>query len=162
MEEGNPEKGKGTSLEIIIALALIIITIIASVYLLYPTYTTDSQNDIYEGFAQYYSNISVVEAYDLINSTTDVNLSIIDVRGLEGCGTCQFKNKGHLPGAVLNSNPNSLFNTTAIFIIYSVNGTVGANFSQQLMNHVYGMIYNIEGGFEAWKEAGFKLEYGSS
>lgn len=139
-----------------------VVCVIYCRYLLNPTYFPDSSNDIYEGFAQYYTNISVVEAYDLINTTTDINLSIIDVRGLEGCGTCQFKNKGHLPGAVLNSNPVSLFNTTAIFIIYSVDGTVGANFSQQLINYVYGMIYNLEGGFQAWKDAGFKLEYGSN
>ena len=162
MDEVNPETGKGKFLEIIVAIALVIITIIASVYLLYPTFTQDSQNDIYEGYAWYYTNISVGEAYDIKNTTTDINLSIIDVRGLEGCGTCQFKNKGHLPGAVLNSNPDSLFNTTAIFIIYSVDGTVGANFSQHLVYHVYGKIYNIEGGFQAWKDAGFELEYGSS
>ena len=162
MNEGNPENEKSKSLEIIVAIALVLITIIASVYLLYPSFTQDSQNDIYEGYALYYTNISVAEAFDTINTTTDINLSIIDVRGLEGCGTCQFKNKGHLPGAVLNSNPDSLFNSTAIFIVYSVNGTVGANFSQQLVNHVYGKIYNIDGGFEAWKDAGFKLEFGGS
>lgn len=162
MDEINTEKKKSNLLDMIVALALVIITIIASVYLLYPTFTQDSQNDIYKGYARSYTNISVSKAYNLINSTTDINLSIIDVRGLEGCGPCQFKNKGHLPGAVLNSNPDSLFNTTALFIIYSVDGTVGANFSQQLVNHVYGMIYNLEGGFEAWKDAGFELEYGSS
>ena len=161
MDETNPEKKKGKFLEAIIAIALVTITIIASVYLLYPTFFQDSQNDIYEGFAQYFANISVAEGFELINTTTDINLSIIDVRGLEGCGPCQFKNKGHLPGAVLNSNPDSLYNTTAIFIIYSVDGIVGANFSQQLINHVYGKIYNLEGGFEAWKDAGFELEYGA-
>jgi rhodanese-related sulfurtransferase len=162
MEETSPKKEKGNSLEWIVAIVLVIITIIASIYLLYPSFFPDSQNNVYEGYVQNYINISVADAYDIMNTTTDINLSIIDVRGLEGCGTCQFKNKGHLPGAVLNSNPNTLFNSTAIFIIYSVDGTVGANFSQQLVNHVYGKIYNLEGGIEAWRDAGFELEYGSS
>ena len=160
MDKASPKKVKGNSLESIVAIALVIITIIASIYLLYPTFFPDSQNNFYEGYAQNYTNISVAEAYDIINTTTDMNLSIIDVRGLEGCGSCQFKNKGHLPGAVLNSNPDSLFNSTAIFIVYSVDGTIGANFSQQLVNHVYGKIYNLEGGFEAWQDAGYELEYG--
>ena len=162
MDEASPKKVKGKSLESIVAIVLVIITIIASIYLLYPTFFPDSQNNFYEGYVQNYTNISVAEAYDIINTTTDMNLSIIDVRGLEGCGSCQFKNKGHLPGAVLNSNPDSLFNSTAIFIVYSVDGTVGANFSQQLVNHVYGKIYNLEGGIDAWRDAGFELEYGSS
>ncbi len=162
MDKASPKKEKGNSLESIVVIVLVIITIIASIYLLYPSFFPDSQNTIYEGYAQNYTNISVAEAYDIMNTTTDMNLSIIDVRGLEGCGTCQFKNKGHLPGAVLNSNPNSLFNSTAVFIIYSVDGTVGANFSQDLVNHVYGKIYNLEGGIEAWREAGFEIEYGSS
>jgi len=162
MDGASLKKGKSNSFESVIAIVLVIITIIASIYLLYPTFFPDSQNTLYEGFAQNYTNISVAEAYDIINTTTDINLSIIDVRGLEGCGTCQFKNKGHLPSAVLNSNPDSLFNSTAIFIIYSVDGTVGANFSQQLVNRVYGKIYNLEGGFDAWQDAGYELEYGSS
>jgi len=160
MDEASPKKRKGNFLESIVAIVLVTITIIASIYLLYPTFFQDSQNNPYERYAQNYTNISVADAFDLINTTTDINLSIIDVRGLEGCGSCQFKNKGHLPGAVLNSNPDSLFNSTAIFIVYSVDGTIGANFSQQLVNHVYGKIYNLEGGFEAWQDAGYELEYG--
>ena len=159
MAEVNPEKN-GKLPEMLVAIALIIITIIASMYLLYPTIFPDSQNDLYEGYAQFFTNISATEAYNLMNTTT--NLSIIDVRGLEGCGPCQFKNQGHLPGAVLNNNPDSLFNTTADILVYSKDGIVGANFSQDLVNHVYGKIYNLDGGIQAWRDAGYKLEYGSS
>ena len=162
MDEAGTKIKKGNLPELIVAIVLVIITIIASIYLLYPNFFQDSQNNLFEGYVQSYTNISVADASELLNTSTDMNISVIDVRGLEGCGSCQFKNKGHLPGAVLNSNPDSLFNSTGIYIIYSVDGTVGANFSQQLVNHVYGKIYNLEGGFEAWRDAGYELEYGIS
>lgn len=160
MVEVKPEKKNGKLLEMLVAIALIIITITASIYLLYPTIFPHSQNDLYEDYARFYTNISATEAYNLMNTTK--NLSIIDVRGLEGCGTCQFKNQGHLPSAVLNNNPDSLFNTTADILVYSKDGIVGANFSQDLVNHVYGKIFNLDGGIQAWRDAGYKLEYGSS
>lgn len=164
MDEVNPEKKNSKFPEIIIAIVLVAIIIIASLYLLYPTLFPNSENNnyIYVGYAKDYTNISVADAFNLMNITTDINLSIIDVRGLEGCGPCQFKNQGHLPQAVLNSNPDSLFNKTAIFIVYSKDGIIGANFSQELVNNVYGEIYNLEGGIEAWESAGYELEYGSS
>ena len=99
-----------------------------------------------------FSNIAPSEAYDLINTSS--NLKVIDCRGLEGCSTCQF-NKGHLPSAQLNSNPMSLYNLTKDVLVYSKNGTVGANFCQDLTDHVYGKIYNLEGGYNAWVAAGY-------
>jgi rhodanese-related sulfurtransferase len=60
----------------------------------------------------------------------------------------------------LNINPLVHFNTTENLLIYSKNGTVAEeDFCKVLVNHVYGKIYNLEGGFDAWKEAGYPISY---
>jgi len=98
-------------------------------------------------FTQSYQNITVEKAKEIINST--YNLSVIDVRGLEGCSACQFR-KGHLPGAVMNTNPETLYNSTNDILVYSRDGTKSAWFCEQLMGHVYGKVYNLEGGWNVW------------
>ena len=95
-----------------------------------------------------YTNITTPEAKQLIKSTS--NLSIVDVRGLEGCSSCQFK-RGHLPGAVMYENPEEFYNTTNDILVYSVDGTKGCWFCGQLMGQVFGNVYNLEGGWNDWK-----------
>jgi rhodanese-related sulfurtransferase len=152
MVETSPAKKEGMKLEIIVAIALIVIVVVASVYLVYMTdfFKTPETPDI--TYSTYYTNLNPEDAYDLINTSS--NLTIIDCRGLEGCSQCQF-NKGHLPGAELNSNPLTLYNYTSDILVYSVNGTIGEEFCEDLVNHVYGDIYNLEGGYEAWAARGF-------
>ena len=104
-------------------------------------------------YTQTYTNVTVEEAYDLINKSQHpgYNLTIIDCRGLEGCSTCQYKH-GHVPGAVRNENPLSLENLTDDILVYSVDGKIGAEYCKNLThNLVYGKIYNLEGGWNAWK-----------
>jgi len=159
MGKNKPKKRNGKRLEILMAIVLITITAIAVIYLLqYPDQKDQSQDNIIR-YTQFYTNISVQTASDLINSSinTSYNLSVIDCRGLEGCSSCQF-NKGHLPGAVLNSNPDSLLNETEDILVYSVNGDVGADFCEQLVGIVYGNIYNLKGGFTVWDAEGFEVE----
>jgi len=102
-----------------------------------------------------YTNITTEEAYNL--SITSNNLTIVDCRGLEGCSTCQF-NKGHLPGAEMNLNPKSLFNTTNDILVYSKNGSIGAGFCNDLIGNIKGNIYNLIGGYNAWSEDGYEIE----
>ena len=92
-----------------------------------------------------YSNINVSQAREIINDVT-----VIDVRGLEGCSQCQF-NQGHLPGALLYTDPKDLYNVSNNLLIYSVNGEKGEWFCEQLMGNVYGKVYNLQGGWNAWK-----------
>jgi rhodanese-related sulfurtransferase len=107
-----------------------------------PTYTTT------------FSNVTPKEAYEIINTTE--NLTVIDCR--EGCNICQF-NRGHLPGATMNINPATLYqvegdyNSTTDILVYSVDGKVGAEFCLDLTGHVYGKIYNLAGGYNAWAAA---------
>lgn len=137
-------------LGILTIIILILLGAAAAAFLTISALQTTQNNT--SGYTQTYKNITVEEAYNLINKSqnTDYNLTIIDCRGLEGCSTCQYK-RGHLPGAVRNDNPITLYNLTEDILVYSVNGTVGAQFCKDLTNHVYGKIYNLEGGWNAWK-----------
>jgi len=93
-----------------------------------------------------YENISVIQAHKILDMN---DTKVIDIRGLEGCGTCQF-NKGHLPGALRYTDPTELYNLSNTLLIYSVNGIKGEWFCEQLMGHVYGKVYNLAGGWNAW------------
>jgi len=116
----------------------------------------DEQNNDQNTTQKNLYNISAAEADELIK--TNYYLTIVDCRGLEGCSSCQF-NKGHLPGAELNMNPSSLFNTTNDILVYSKDGTVGYyNFSIALIGKTDGTIYNLKGGYSAWVAAGFEIE----
>lgn len=151
MDEVQPN-GDAKKSELIVAIVLIIICVVAAGYLA-MTYIWTAENPPAEiGYTTSYTNVTAPAAYDLINNT--VNLTVIDCRGLEGCSQCQF-NKGHLPGAMLNMNALSLYNNTNDTLVYSKDGTVGAGFCQELVGHVYGKIYNLEGGYEAWTRAGY-------
>jgi len=133
-------------------LIIVIIIAIAVVFYVLPQLLKEEDNT--PVFTSTYFNKTPEEAYNIINTTK--NLTVIDCRGLEGCSICQF-NKGHLPGAELNENPNSLFNSTEDILVYSVDGTVGAIYCADLVGHVYGKIYNLAGGYDAWVAAGFPV-----
>ncbi len=119
----------------------------------YYNYNLENNNKI--PYTSFFTNITVAEAYNLINITE--NLKIIDCRGLEGCSHCQF-NRGHLPGAELNDNPTTLYQNSADILVYSVDGSVGEDFCSDLLDHVFGNIYNLIGGYNAWVAAGYPLE----
>ena len=129
---------------------LVVFVIVALFYFVLSDFWSQDKNDI-DG-EEYYT-VSVSEAYDLINKSqkNEIELTIVDCRGLEGCSLCQY-NRGHLPDAVRNDNPLTLYNLTKDILVYSVNGSVGEDFCKELVGHVYGKIYNLEGGWEAWKE----------
>ena len=146
MDELQPDKDVKKS-DKIIAIVLVIICLIAAVFLV-MTYILPISNE--KQYTSIYTNATADAAYDLINNTS--GLLVIDCRGLEGCSTCQF-NQGHLPNATLNMNAQSLYNETNDILVYSKNGTVGVEFCEELVGHVYGNIYNLEGGYEAWKDA---------
>lgn len=157
MDKTQPAKKESKKIETIATVIFVIIIAIAAVYITMP-YIWTEQTSVTKSYTSYYTNVTAEVAWDLINTTS--NITIIDCRGLEDCGKCQFKNQGHLPGAELNENPLSLYNTSENILVYSLDGTVGENFCKDLVNHVYGRIYNLEGGFEAWEAAGYLLDKG--
>jgi len=144
-------------LDTIVIIVFVILIAFASVYVATPYFFSEPTEIRYTSS---YKNISAEAAYNLINKTN--NLVIIDCRGLEGCGSCQIKQEGRLDFdfVFLNQNPYVHYNTSENLLIYSKNGTVGEeDFCKVLVNHVYGKIYNLDGGFYAWKESGYPITY---
>jgi len=157
MDEQERIKKENRKLEKVAAVALVAILLISVVFLA----ISFIQAPLLEGsgYTKFFTNVSADAAYDLINNTN--NLTIIDCRGLEGCGTCTFKNDGHIKGAVLNNNPETLYNWSEDILVYSKDGLMGAGFCQDLINNVNGKLYNLDGGINSWNELKYPLVYGS-
>jgi len=135
-----------------------IFLIIVSISAIYVTVYYFEETEI--KFTSKYKNLDVQAAFNMINKTK--NLIIIDCRGLEGCGPCQIKSEGRLDFdfVYLNINPIVHYNKTENLLIYSKDGTVSEeDFCKELINHVYGKICNLKGGFDAWKAAGYPVSY---
>ena len=126
------------------AIAYSVITILAiSVIIMFPfdiqfisqeiTYTTS------------YENITTSDAKMLIENTT--NITIADCTG--GCQPCSWKN-GKVPGATWVNNYEALYNSTDTLLVYTKDGTRSEDICKNLIGHVYGDIYNLVGGYNAW------------
>ena len=158
MDEAQPQKND-RRFSIFLTIMLVFIIVLALVVFAFSNgiFLNDENNNVVT-YTKTFSNITASEAYHLINTTE--NLTIIDCRGLEGCSQCQF-NRGHLPGAKMNKDPTTLYQNdsdyqnTSDILVYSINGSVGAGFCVDLKGHVYGKIYNLDGGYEAWAALGY-------
>jgi rhodanese-related sulfurtransferase len=98
-------------------------------------------------YVRFYTNVSVAEAVALINSSGA--LTIVDCRGCK----CNYE-KGHLPNAIWENTPHQFYNMTGDLLVYSQEGNGSAEFCEQLVNHTYGALYNLAGGYTAWKREG--------
>jgi rhodanese-related sulfurtransferase len=141
------EKIKENTTRIFAIFILFIIIFIAIFYLFYydNPYTTT------------YENIEAEKAYILIKNSSK-NLTVIDIRGLEEYNIDQF-NEGHLPNAIFNNTASDFFESKNDILVYSINGTVGQDFCEQLKGKVYGKIYNLQGGYELWESQGYTLGF---
>jgi len=146
----------------IIAVVLLvgILVLLSSFYVYYTYYASEEiiEEDI-PTFTATFTNVTPEEAYEIINSTD--NLTMVDCGKSSGCSPCDYKNKGHIPGSSQNSNPLTLYNSTNDILVYSRDEITGINFCLDLTNNVYGKIYNLAGGYDAWKEKGFPVNYGA-
>lgn len=107
----------------------------------------------------YYINLSVEEAYELINETADI--TIIDCRGLDySCISCLNSNykSYHLKNSILEDYPATFENNTNDILVYSKNGATAPGFCESLIKHVDVKVYNMVGGIEAWKAAGYPTQ----
>jgi len=157
MQKSSTNKNKQINTEKIVTIIFSVIIVVAASYVSI-FYLFEEESEI--KLTSKYKNIEVDAAYNLINKSK--NLVIIDCRGLEGCGPCQIKKDGRLnfDFVYLNDNPYVHFNTTENLLIYSKNGTSSEDdFCKILVNNVYGKIYNLKGGFEAWKNKGYPISY---
>jgi rhodanese-related sulfurtransferase len=97
-----------------------------------------------------YVNINVSTAKELIETSSFLNLTIADCSG--GCHYCFWKSGEYIPYAQWIEFPDALYNSTFDILVYCRDGTKSKNFCEHLLNHVYGKIYNLEGGYRAWKK----------
>ncbi len=101
-----------------------------------------------------YNTISVSEAKELIENNT--NLFILDVRT-----ESEYK-EGHIESAYLIPHSDIIdrqdelpTNKSQAILVYCRSGTRSATASSTLDSLNYTQIYNMEGGFTAWKKAGY-------
>ena len=173
MQQDQPEKNKE---KILRAIMIVLLAAIIFISVIFVIINNDQNED--EEVIETFVNKSKEEVLSLLNNSIEydevngesvynlskIGLTIIDCRGLEGCSNCQFR-AGHLPGAVLNDNYETLFynvtNNKNDILVYSTNGTVGEYFCQNLTGHVYGKLYNLEGGYDGWMAAGYPIKKGN-
>jgi len=161
MDDAQTTNKKEKKLMILISVVLVLIIAVIIVFFVLSNQENNiDDNDKVITYADEFYNISPDDAYQLMNLSEKIE--VIDVRGLEGCSHCQFNN-GHLPGAELNQNPESFYmeegdyENATDFLVYSKDGSVGAEFCLELVDYVYGSIYNLEGGWEAWAAKGYPM-----
>lgn len=136
----------------------------AAVIYISPVFLGNSETDKQQ-YTTSFSNITVQDAYHLLNNTTQ-NINLID--NPRGCD-CRYdsehiglENKFEaikitdyksLPHGII-----TLYNTTNITIIYDDYGDGHAYMDcLKLMGHVYGKVYYLEGGMAAWKAKGYPI-----
>jgi rhodanese-related sulfurtransferase len=150
MGTDQPKKNTEKTFRIIMAVLLAAIIILSVIFV----FIYDQSDDV-KTYSETFTNISVHQAYNLINNTP--GLMIIDCRGMDGCSDCQYK-KGHLEGSELNDNHLLYYNTTSDLLVYSKDGENGSIFCSRLVGHVYGKIYNMEGGYLEWVAEGYPID----
>ncbi|MHA2273255.1 MAG: rhodanese-like domain-containing protein [Candidatus Hodarchaeales archaeon] len=107
-----------------------------------------------------YTDISVEEAHGLINTTS--TLLILDVRTLEEFEEGHIISSVLIPLADLEDRADELptDNHTPI-LVYCRSGGRSASASAILVSMGYDQVYNLVGGFLAWKSAGYPYEKGN-
>jgi len=154
------KKGKKIPIFEIILIIVILIICILAVFMFSPLVGLSDDKPSSNGYTKNFSNISASEANDLINQNEDI--LVIDARDNEIWCTCQFSS-GHLPNAELSSNFNSSFfkELKRDILVYSIDGKAGAEYCiTNLLYNVTVDVYNLDGGYNAWIEAGFEVEKG--
>jgi len=142
---------------------LIIILVVIAIYLLLfsPSIGLLNSSEQTDQLTSRYNIITVEEAYELLNSGEKINL----VDDPVGC-SCRYDDEhigdffnyeaslvNHLPSGV-----KMFYNTTNDTIIYDDDGLgEGLVHCETLVNHVYGDIYYLEGGLDAWKAKGYPI-----
>jgi len=108
-----------------------------------------------EEYTTYYTSITPQKAQELIKNET--NLLVVDTRGCD----CDYK-EGHIPFAIWATYAPNFYNTAHNLLIYCEDGESSKTYCEQLIGHTYGDIYHLEGGINAWKNAGYQTIKGQN
>ena len=109
--------------------------------------------------AQIYTDVSVIEAYNMINNSTIYpDLIVLDVRTSSEYNINHICNVISIPLADLTLRIDELepYNDTEI-IVYCQSGGRSASASQILTNQGYNKVFNMLGGISAWIAAGYEI-----
>ena len=154
---GNKKKIQIILIAILVGIGTCVI--IGFTFLLETTEPTESTEQGSTGpvLTAFYSAISPEEAYELINTSLEV--AIIDVRSACPCNydTEHIGEEGKFK-AIKNvqKEADQFYNVTIDLLIYDMDGGSDAiNYCELLVNHTYGKICYIEGGFASWKNKNF-------
>ena len=158
-------------LAIIFMIALVIITMFAIIYFVLSMGDNGTNQDEIPVLSTDYENITAEKAYTLFlksnNTMNDYNLIIIDARVLDyscpPCLTDKYED-GHIPGAILDRNLDAkayyqdMNETNDILVYNKEDSSKTVSFCEDLIGYVYGNIYNLDGGYLSWKDAGYPIE----
>lgn len=167
------ERGKnGRMLRIMITVVFVSILVLMGIYVAFFMQGSTFGSNV-PVLATEYENVTAEDAYSAFSkfndSSEDYNLIIIDARVLyKACPPCLetlFKN-GHIPGAILDTelNPEVYYqdlNETSDILVYTQHdSSKTVAFCNSLVGHVYGNIYNLKDGYNAWIAADYPIETG--
>ena len=148
--EQQPTKDSEKKIQVILIIVLVIISVSSVLWLTLISGLLE-QELTEPVLTTTYSSISPQDVVGLVNSS-DNSTIIVD------CRTCKCNyNKGHLPNATWTINPEDFYNTTKDLLVYDNHGEKSTQFCQNLTGHVYGAIYYLEGGMDAWKEGTYPV-----
>ena len=112
------------------------------------------------------SEIEEISAEDAIGLLDDENVVIVDIRDVR-----ELSREGKIPGAIHAPrgmlefwvDPDSPYHKADFasgqrFVLFCALGHRSALATAQLMDMGFGPVCDIEGGFEAWRGAGGKIE----
>jgi len=147
------QKGENKKIQVILISILVIISAGAVIGYTYILESEVKDNEPTGPFlATFYTELSAEEAKNLIE-TNETPLIILDIRDCK----CNY-NTGHLPNATWNVNPYSFWNKTEDLLVYSNKNNESIFFCERLINNTYSRLFYLDGGYEAWKNAGYPTE----
>jgi rhodanese-related sulfurtransferase len=102
-----------------------------------------------------YTNVSVSEAKEMINSNAE--LVILDVRNMWEYKSGHIRNAILIPLGELEGRLDELDNEKET-LVYCQSGGRSASASEILALNGFTKVYNMLGGFSAWRNAGYPIE----
>lgn len=142
---------KSTLVIVIVAICVISVAVwtLSSGWALPAALTKEQQ--LQPDYTTSYTAIDPKAAYEFVFNNSNP-LTIVDVRSCD----CDYE-KGHIPNAIWQTYAPSLYETTSDLLVYCNDGELSVTFCEKLLNHTFGAIYYLEGGINAWEDAGYRV-----
>jgi len=103
-----------------------------------------------------YVDVSVEQAKEMIDSDPDSDIRVLDVRTENEYGAGHIGGAELVPLSELEQRTGELDKDDAL-LVYCKSGTRSAEASNILIQHEFESVYNMEGGINAWVNAGYPI-----